>query len=85
MFSDESSDAEFWCPLGGDRASNDRSIASNMTSAEWTSLSLLAAGEWLSDAQIARLAELGLVERVFGQALLTRLGRTSLHITDDEV
>jgi hypothetical protein len=56
-----------------------------MTPAEWTSLSRLAAGEWLSDAQIARLAELGLVERVFGQALLTRLGRRACTSPTDEV
>ena len=29
-----------------------------------------------------RLETLGLVERVFGQALLTRLGRAALHVAD---
>jgi hypothetical protein len=48
----------------------------------WAALSRLAIGEWLSEAQVARLQELGLVERVFGQALLTRLGRTTLGTSD---
>ena len=76
MFSDESSDAEFWCPLGAGEPQR----GSNMTPVERDSLSRLALGDWLSDAQIARLEELGLVERVFGQALLTRAGRAALHV-----
>jgi hypothetical protein len=79
MFSDESSDAEFWCPLGEDGASKQHHDASNMTVAEHASLSRLALGDWLSDVQITRLEELGFVERVFGQALLTRSGRAALN------
>jgi hypothetical protein len=77
MLSDKSDD--FWCPLGEQsHAHAGRRITAAMTPAEWAALSRLAIGEWLSDAQLARLQALGLVERVFGQALLTRLGRTTL-------
>ena len=79
MLTDESPGDEFWCPLGdAEKAAADRRVAASMTPAEWAALSQLAIGEWLSEAQIARLQELGLAERVFGQALLTRLGRATL-------
>ena len=81
MFSDEPPDAEFWCPLGEDGALKQHDDRPNMTATEHASLSRLALGDWLSDAQIARLQALGLVERVFGQALLTRSGRAALHIS----
>ena len=55
-----------------------------MTPAEWAALSRLALGEWLSEAQIDRLQDLGLVERVFGQALLTRVGRATLGVSNKE-
>ena len=82
MCSEESSDAEFWCPLGGDGTPARHPHASTTTPAEHASLTRLAAGDWLSDAQIIRLEELGLVERVFGQALLTRSGRSVLNIAE---
>jgi hypothetical protein len=82
MFSDESSDAEFWCPLGEEHAPTHFDVTPAMTAAEQATLSRLAAGDWLSDMQIARLESLGLVERVFGHALLTRLGRAALHTLD---
>jgi hypothetical protein len=82
MFSDESPDADFWCPLGEEHAPTRFDLTPDMTAAEQAALSRLGAGDWLSDVQIARLEELGLVERVFGQALLTRLGRTALHIAE---
>ena len=79
MLTDESSRDQFWCPLGdAANAEADRRVVAGMTPAEWAALSRLAIGEWLAEAQIARLQELGLVERVFGQAMLTRLGRTAL-------
>ncbi len=82
MISDRSSNDDVWCPLGESaNATAEREAASSMTPAEWAALSRLALGEWLSDAHIARLQELGLVERVFGHALLTRLGRTALGVT----
>ena len=53
-------------------------VTAAMTPVEWAALSRLALGEWLSDQQVAKLTELGLAEIVFGQALLTRLGRATL-------
>jgi hypothetical protein len=83
MLADKSSSDEFWCPLAdGARPRAERKVALDMTPAEWAALSRLALGEWLSDAQIDRLQELGLVERVFGQALLTRLGRTTIGVSE---
>jgi hypothetical protein len=83
MLSDESSSDDFWCPLGDTgRAAADRQVELSMTSAEWAALSRLGVGEWLSEAQITRLQELGLAERVFGQALLTRLGRSILGVKE---
>jgi hypothetical protein len=82
MLSDKVSSDDFWCPLGDDpHGGAEKRIAAAMTPAERAALSRLAIGEWLSEAQVARLQELGLVERVFGQALLTRLGRTTLGTT----
>jgi hypothetical protein len=82
MLSDRSSNDDLWCPLGDTaRAAADRQTASSMTPAERAALSRLALGEWLSDVHITRLQEIGLVERVFGHALLTRLGRAALGIT----
>lgn len=83
MLKDESSSGDFWCPLGDNaRAPSDPQNTPSMTPVEWASLSRLALGEWLSEAQISRLQELGLAERVFGQALMTRLGRTTLGVTE---
>ena len=82
MFSDESPDTESWCPLGAGGTPKQHQYVSSMTRAEHASLSRLAAGYWLADVQIIRLEELGLVERVFGHALLTRAGRGVLNIAD---
>ena len=84
MLADKSPSDEFWCPLGDSAraAAADRKVALSMTPGEWAALSRLALGEWLSEAQIDRLQEIGLVERVFGQALLTRLGRATLGVTE---
>jgi hypothetical protein len=80
VLSDESPDPEFWCPLGEEHAPIQFELVPGMTVSEHGTLSRLAAGDWLSDLQIARLEHLELVERVFGQALLTRLGRAVLHM-----
>jgi hypothetical protein len=79
MFPDRSTNDEFWCPAN-DNASSvaQKRVAAVMTPAEWAALSRLALGEWLPDQQIAKLTELGLAEIVFGQPLLTRLGRATL-------
>lgn len=83
MLADKPPSDEFWCPLGdpAPTTSADRKVALSMTPAEWAALSRLALGEWLSEAQIDRLEQLGLAERVFGQALLTRVGRATLGVT----
>ena len=83
MLADKSLNDEFWCPLGDPvRTADDRKITLSMTPVDWAALSRLALGEWLADAQIDRLQELGLAERVFGQALLTRLGRATLGVSE---
>jgi hypothetical protein len=80
MLSDESPVPEFWCPLGEEHAPTCFELVPGMTATEHATLSRLAAGDWLWDVQIARLEILGLVERAFGQALLTRMGRAALHV-----
>ena len=83
MFPDPSSSNEFWCPVSDmSHSAAQQRVAAVMTSQEWAALSCLAGGEWLSDEQIAKLRELGLAEIVFGQALLTRLGRATLGVGD---
>ena len=83
MLPDRSSSNEFWCPIGDMPGSTaQKRVTALMTSVEWAALSRLATGDWLSDPQIARLQELGLAEIVFGQALLTRLGRATLGMSD---
>ena len=79
MFPDRSTNDEFWCPANESASSvAQKRVAAVMTPLEWAALSRLALGEWLPDQQIAKLTELGLAEIVFGQALLTRLGRATL-------
>ena len=85
MLPDRSSSNEFWCPAADVSASTaQKRVTALMSAIEWAALSRLAVGDWLSDSQIARLQELGLAEIVFGQALLTRLGRTTLGMGDGE-
>lgn len=83
MFPDRSTSEDFRGPAGenANLAAQQR-VTALMTANEWAALSRLAIGEWLSDPQIARLQELGLAEIVFGQALLTRLGRATLGVND---
>ena len=70
---------DFWCPANeGASSVAQKRVTAAMTAAEWAALSRLALGEWLPDQQVAKLTELGLVEVVFGQPLLTRLGRATL-------
>lgn len=78
MLSNESWGDNFWCPADKKREAARPPVALTMTPSEWAALSRLAIGEWILEAHIDRLEELGLVERAFGQALLTRLGRTTL-------
>ena len=80
MLEDKSTTGEFWCPLGEKRRAREASPALDMTAADWAALSRFSVGDWISDAHIDRLQSLGLLEKVFGQALLTRLGRTTIGI-----
>jgi hypothetical protein len=85
MFPDQSSSNEFWCPVGNPSASTaQQRVTALMTAVEWAALSRLAVGDWIADPQIERLRELGLAEIVFGQALLTRLGRATLGMSDGQ-
>ena len=72
---------EFWCPVGDKRQTREPAPALDMTAADWAALSRFSSGDWVSDAHIDRLLGLGLVEKVFGQALLTRLGRTTIGLS----
>ena len=66
------SENDFWCPLG------DGAAPPALTADDRDALVRLAEGDWVSDAQLDRLEVLGLSEKAFGQALLTRQGRTAL-------
>ena len=74
---DPFSNDDFWCPLG-DKGAPPASATIDLTAEDREALSRVGCGDWISDAQIARLESLGLLEKAFGQALLTRLGRTVL-------
>jgi hypothetical protein len=81
MLSGKSSGDEYWCPLAdGERAVD----ANGMSAAERAALARIGGGEWVSDAEIARLQDLGLAERAFGQALLTRRGRAALGLPRED-
>lgn len=77
MLDHENAADDFWCPAEDTKRRSGRPDL-EMTPADWAALSRFATGDWVSDALIGRLESLGLVEKVFGQALLTRLGRTTL-------
>jgi hypothetical protein len=78
MLENKAAVEEFWCPLGDDPERGKTSPPLDITPANWAALSRFSSGDWVSDEDIERLMSLGLVERVFGQALLTRLGRTTI-------
>ena len=80
MLEDKATAEEFWCPLGEKPGAREASRVHDMTPADWAALSRFSSGDWVSDAHIDRLQSLGLLERVFGQALLTRLGRATIGI-----
>ena len=79
MLEHENTTDDFWCPAEQKKPHSSRPDL-DMTPADWAALSRFASGDWVSDALIARLESLGLIERVFGHALLTRLGRTTIGI-----
>ena len=79
MLEQDPSNGEFWCPVGEKRLPRPEL---DMSPGDWAALSRFSLGEWISDAQIDRLQSLGLLEKVFGQALLTRLGRSTIGISE---
>lgn len=79
MLQNKNAAGEFWCPAES-ATSPTAQREPEMTPADWAALSRFSSGDWVSDAHIARLQALGLVEKVFGQALLTRLGRSTIGI-----
>ena len=83
MLPDRSASEELWCPAGENvNVAAQQRVTASMTPIERAALSRLAHGEWVADAQIARLQALGLAEVAFGHPLLTRLGRATLGISD---
>ena len=76
---DPSSTDDFCCPLSDTRVSAAKPPP-DMTAEDSEALSRFGSAGWITDAQIDRLESLGLLEKVFGQPLLTRLGRTTLGI-----
>ena len=79
MLQDDSATGEFWCPIEG-KGSGASPKGVDMTPADWAALSRFSSGDWVSDAHLDRLQSLGLIERVFGQPVLTRLGRSTIGI-----
>ena len=78
MLQNEGAPDAFWCPVDGGSRKEKPDL--DMTPADWAALSRFSSGEWVSDAHVDRLQSLGLIERVFGQPLLTRLGRSTIGI-----
>ena len=81
MLEEKRTPEEFWCPVGEKHPAPQPSPALDMSASDWAALSRFSSGDWVSDAHIDRLLSLGLVEKVFGQALLTRLGRATIGLS----
>ena len=79
MLENRNAPDDFWCPVETKKPHGARPDL-DMTPADWAALSRFSRGEWVSDAHIDRLQSLGLIERVFGQPLLTRLGRSTIGV-----
>lgn len=80
MLHDKREAGAFWCPTDGQSDARTGRLDLDMTPADWAALSRFSSGDWVSDAHVDRLQSLGLIERVFGQPLLTRLGRSTIGI-----
>ena len=80
MLQDESATGEFWCPIDEKRDNRAPKPELDMAPADWAALSRFSSGDWVSEAHVDRLQSLGLIEKVFGQPLLTRLGRSTIGI-----
>ncbi len=81
MLDEKSRGNEFSCPIQDRPSGGQAQPGIELTPDERAVLSRFGRREWVADAQIDRLQAQGLVERVFGQAVLTRLGRATLGIT----
>jgi hypothetical protein len=77
---DERATGQFWCPIDERTGARTGKPELDMTPTDWAALSRFSGGDWVSEAHIDRLQSLGLIERVFGQPLLTRLGRQMIGI-----
>ncbi len=75
---EQTSPADFWCPIEETRTTPAGRAEVDMTADDWAALSRFNTGEWVSDQRIERMEALGLIEKVFGQPLLTRLGRMTV-------
>jgi hypothetical protein len=80
MLNPEVPPPDLWCPIDENANARLSKPQLDMTPADWAALSRASLGEWVSDKLIERLESLGLIEKVFGQPLLTRLGRVTLGI-----
>ena len=78
MLHQNAQNLDIWAPLGSGAAADVRRPSLDMTPADWAALSRFSTGEWISDAHVTRLKSLELLEVVFGQPLLTRLGRVTI-------
>lgn len=75
---EQTSPADFWCPIEETRKVEPGTVMVDMTADDWAALSRFSTGEWVSDQLIERMGALGLIEKVFGQPLLTKLGRVTI-------
>ena len=80
MLQDESAAGAFWCPTDEKSESVTRKQDLDMTLATGRHCHASARDNGWSDVHLDRLQSLGLIERVFGQPLLTRLGRSTVGI-----
>jgi len=82
MLNREISPSDLWCPIDEKPDGRASRPELDMTPADWAALSRFSLGEWVSDKLLERLEALGLIEKVFNQPLLTRLGRLTIGIRD---
>ena len=78
MLNDQrTSDDDFWCPLDESQDAAASAAAPDVSPTDRAALSRLSEGKTIPYAHVDRLEARGLVERTFGQVVLTRVGRTA--------
>lgn len=82
MLCNKSSGDDYWCPTDDTGRGPALPAGLTLTARESTALFRFGSGDWISDAQIERLQELGFIEKAFGQPVLTRLGRNALGLAE---